>query len=183
LPHGLWPSGDGTRMYVGIENENAVAAIDTLENKVVVTIPIGQAPQGVTYVPNAVPHGDGMANLEPVGDAAKSVPIRLASQDGNPATEVALFDQGLVQIVQAAVTGLPPGQEFVLALADNPKGTGQLEPLAGFKTNPAGVQVVNTIGPIRQVTQKEGPTPRRYLVIARGTPAQPGEPVQVQVQD
>ena len=35
LPHGLWPSGDGTRMYVGLENADAAAAIDTLENKVV----------------------------------------------------------------------------------------------------------------------------------------------------
>ena len=38
LPHGLWPSGDGTRMYVGLENADAAAAIDTLENKVVAMI-------------------------------------------------------------------------------------------------------------------------------------------------
>ena len=59
LPHGIWPSGDGTRIYVGLENADAAAAIDTLENKVIATIPIGQAPQGVAYVPNAVPQGDG----------------------------------------------------------------------------------------------------------------------------
>src|SRR5438270_1466596 len=29
LPHGIWPSGDGTRVYVGIENGDAVPAIDT----------------------------------------------------------------------------------------------------------------------------------------------------------
>jgi len=57
-----------------------------------------------------------------------------------------------------------------------------LEPLAGFMTNPAGAAIVNTIGPIRQVTQSAGATPKRYLVIAVGTPAQPGEPVQVQMQ-
>ncbi|TXD54114.1 YncE family protein, partial [Ralstonia sp. TCR112] len=54
LPHGLWPSGDGTRIYVGLENDDALAVIDTLTNKVVSTIPIGQAPQALTYVPNAV---------------------------------------------------------------------------------------------------------------------------------
>src|SRR2546425_2262100 len=43
LPHGLWPSGDGTRLYIGLENGDAVAAIDTLENKVVANVPIGQA--------------------------------------------------------------------------------------------------------------------------------------------
>ena len=58
-----------------------------------------------------------------------------------------------------------------------------MEPLAGFVTNPAGAAIVNTIGPIRQVTQSTGTTPKRYLVIAAGTPAQLGEPVQVQAQE
>ena len=41
LPHGIWPSGDGTRVYVGLENADALTAIDTLTNTVVATIPIG----------------------------------------------------------------------------------------------------------------------------------------------
>jgi YVTN family beta-propeller protein len=28
LPHGIWPSGDGSRVYVGLENEDRVAAIE-----------------------------------------------------------------------------------------------------------------------------------------------------------
>jgi DNA-binding beta-propeller fold protein YncE len=27
LPHGIWPSGDGTRVYVGLENEDKIAAV------------------------------------------------------------------------------------------------------------------------------------------------------------
>jgi YVTN family beta-propeller protein len=182
LPHGIWPSGDGTRMYVGLENADAAAAIDTLENKVIATIALGQAPQGVAYVSNAVPQGDGMQSLQPLGAAAKSVQLTLAGLDAKPATQVTLFDQGIVQILQAAVTGLPPKQPFVLALSDDPKGTGRLETLAGFMTNPAGAAIVNTVGPIRQVMQGDGAAPKRYLVIATGTPAQPGELVQVQTQ-
>jgi YVTN family beta-propeller protein len=182
LPHGIWPSGDGTRMYVGLENADAAAAIDTLENKVIATIPLGQAPQGVAYVPNAVPQGDGIQGLQPLGAAAKSVQLTLAGQDAKPATQVTLFDQGIVQVLQAAVTGLPPEQPFVLALSDEPKGTGRLETLAGFMSNPAGAAIVNTVGPIRQVMQGDGTAPKRYLVIAPGTPTQPGEPVQVQMQ-
>ena len=182
LPHGIWPSGDGTRMYVGLENADAAAAIDTLANKVVATIPIGQAPQGVAYVPNAVPQGEGMQNLQPLGVAAKSVQLTLVGQDAKPATQVSLFDQGVVQVLQAAVTGLSPKQPYVLALSDDAKGTGRLETLAGFMTNPAGVAIVNTIGPIRQVIQGDANSPKRYLVIAPGTPAQPGQPVQVQAQ-
>jgi hypothetical protein len=47
-------------------------------------------------------------------------------------------------------------------------------------TNPAGAAVVNAVGPIRQVVQPgTDPTPRRYLVIAAGTAASIGAPVQV----
>lgn len=59
LPHGLWPSGDGSRLYVGLENADAVAVIDTASNRVIATIPIGQGPQGVAYVPRAVTQGAG----------------------------------------------------------------------------------------------------------------------------
>jgi YVTN family beta-propeller protein len=181
LPHGLWPSGDGTRMYVGLENADAAAAIDTLENKVIATIALGQAPQGVAYVPNAVPQGDGMQNLQPLGAAATTVQLALAAQEAKPMTHVTLFDQGLVQVLQAAITGLPPKQPFVLALSDDPKGTGHLEPLAGFMSNPAGAQIVNTIGPIRQVVQGGGAAQKRYLVVASGTPTLVGDIVQVQI--
>jgi YVTN family beta-propeller protein len=176
LPHGLWPSGDGTRIYVGLENADSAAAIDTLENEVIDTIGIGQAPQGVAYIPNAVPQGDGRQSLQPLGVAAERVQLTLAGKDPKSVTHVTLFDQGLVQVLQAAVTGLAPKRPFVLALSDDPKGVGRLEPLAGFMTNPAGAAIVNTIGPIRQVTQSTGATPKRYLVIVAGTPEHPGEP-------
>ena len=43
LPHGIWPSGDGKLAYVGLENGDRLIAIDTLNNKVVSSSPIGQA--------------------------------------------------------------------------------------------------------------------------------------------
>jgi hypothetical protein len=124
-----------------------------------------------------------MQNLQSLGVAAKSVQLTLADKDGKPATRVTLFDQGVVQILQAAVTGLPPKQPFVLALSDNSNGSGHLEPLAGFMTNPAGAAIVNAVGPIRQVTQGDDVARRRYLVIAAGTPTEPAELVQIQRGD
>ena len=62
LPHGIWPSGDGTRVYVGLENEDRIAAIDTLTNKVIATSPIGQAAQAVVYVPDAIPMASATGN-------------------------------------------------------------------------------------------------------------------------
>jgi len=181
LPHGLWPSGDGTRIYVGLENADAAAAIDTLANKVIATIPVGQAPQGVAYVPAAVPSGEGLDHLQPSGVAAQSVQLRLSPPGGNPTTQVTLFDQGLVQVLQAAVTGLEAKQPYVLALAPRPDGGGKLEPIATFMTNPAGAAIVNTVGPIRQVVELSTPESRRYLVIAPGPPEHPGQAVQVQM--
>jgi YVTN family beta-propeller protein len=188
LPHGVWPSGDGTRVYVGLENEDRLAAIDAITNRVIATVPIGQAAQAINYVPNAVPDGDGKQGLQPLGVAGEAAHLALvapsdAKERGarTPPTSVSLFDQGLLQVLQASVTGLGPKQPYVLALSQRPDGRGPLEPLAAFTTNPAGSAVVNAIGPIRQVVRGEADGERRYLVIVAGTAAQPGAVVQVQV--
>src|ERR1700758_2765146 len=117
LPHGVWPSGDGTRIYVGLENNDALTAIDTATNKVVANIPIGQAPQAIAYVPNAAPEGAGTDNLQPLGLAGQTAHLTLASsgKSGAP-TSVSLFDQGLIQVLQASVTALEPKKPYVLAL-------------------------------------------------------------------
>jgi YVTN family beta-propeller protein len=190
LPHGVWPSGDGKRVYIGIENGDSLTAIDTLTNKVVADVPIGQAPQAVTYVPNAVPEGSGAEGLQPLGVAGEAAHLALAppkeasAAGGSTAsapTSVSLFDQGLLQVLQASATGLQPKQPYLLALADQPDGSGTLQPLASFMTNPAGAAIVNAIGPIRQIVEVKASTMRRYLVIASGSAAHPGSIVQVQV--
>jgi YVTN family beta-propeller protein len=186
LPHGIWPSGDGTRVYVGLENADQMAAIDTLTNRVIATIPIGQAAQAVVYVPNAVSSGDGTQGLQPLGVAAKATQLTLVavsqngSTRGRSPTSVSLFDQGLVQVLEAAVTGLLPKESYVLALSSRPDGSGTLQPLSSFKTNAAGAQVVNAIGPIRQLVRGEHASVRRYIVIVSGTPGHIGSLVQVQ---
>jgi YVTN family beta-propeller protein len=187
LPHGIWPSGDGTRVYVGLENDDGLTAIDTLANKIVATVPIGQAAQAVTYVPNAVPAGDGTQGLQPLGLAGRAAHLTLSppgrgrTTHETAPTSISLFDQGLIQVLQASVTGLEPAHPYVLALSLNPDGDGVLEPLAAFATNPAGSAIVNALGPIRQIVQGEDKVQRRYLVIVPGTADQLGAPVQVQV--
>ncbi len=185
LPHGIWPSGDGTRVYVGQENADQLAAIDTLSNTVIANVPIGQAAQAVNYVPNAVPSGDGMQNLQPLGVAGQAAHLLMAPPGaaGAPPTSVSLFDQGLTQVLQASATGLQPKSPYVLALAGQPDGGGVLEPLSAFMTNPAGSAIVNAVGPIRQIVQGGDAGPRRYLAILPGTPDQLGKPVQLQVID
>jgi YVTN family beta-propeller protein len=190
LPHGIWPSGDGTRIYVGLENDDSLVAIDTLTNTVNATIPIGQAPQAINYVPNAVTKGDGMQGLQPLGMAGNATHLSLipvvvngsrATMVEKAPTSVTLFDQGLQQVLQASVTGLEPQRSYVLALSHRPDGGGKLEPLAAFTTNPAGSSIVNALGPIRQIVRAaDDVVEQRYLVIAPGTPEHYGTPVQVQ---
>ncbi len=187
LPHGVWPSGDGTRMYVGLENDDGLVVIDTATNEVVAEVGIGQAPQALNYVSNAVPQGDGLSGLQPLGVAGQAAHLTLVPAPGGKPestraapTSVALFDQGLLQVLEASATGLMPGRPYVLALADHADGSGVLQPLASFMTNPAGSAIVNAIGPIRQIVQDAKSDTRRYLVIAPQESGRPGVPVQIQ---
>jgi YVTN family beta-propeller protein len=190
LPHGIWPSGDGTRMFVGLENADALTAIDTATNKVIATSPIGQAPQAIVYVPNAVPEGDGKQGLQQLGVAGQTTHLALLPLTGGKSgtdvekapTSVSLFDQGLTQVLQASVTGLQPKQPYVLALSQHANGKGKLEPLSAFMTNPAGSAIVNAVGPIRQIVRPGSDAPRRYLVIVSGSAAELGQPVQIQAE-
>jgi YVTN family beta-propeller protein len=208
LPHGIWPSGDGSRVYVGEELDDKLIAIDTLTNSVIASVPIGQAAQAVVYVPDAVPERTGaeMGNsamsaagasapmaavnegLQPLGVAGQAAHFTMAPPGpSSPAaakapTSVSLYDQGLVQVLEASVTGLEPKRPYVLALSEHADGSGKLEWLEDFMTNPAGAAIVNSAGPIRQIVQGGDDAPRRYLVIAPGSAGEMGEPVQVQAE-
>jgi YVTN family beta-propeller protein len=189
LPHGIWPSGDGTRVYVGIENGDAVTAIDSATNRVIATIPIGQAAQALVYVPQAAPTATaGSESLQPLGLAGSAVHLALQAPGrgqvpgSETATTVSLFDQGLTQVLQAAVVGLEPTKPYLLALTSKPDGTGEIEPLAQFMTNPAGAAIVNAVGPIRQIVDPatQARDERGYLAVMTVENGKPGRPVQLQ---
>jgi len=186
LPHGIWPSGDGSRMYVGLENDDRMEVIDTASNKAIASIPIGQAPQAVVYVPNAAqPGASGADGLQPLGTAAQASHLSLVSAGQRdhattrPVTSVTLFDQGLVQVLEAAVTGLSPNNNYVLGLARGTDGSGPFEALADFKSNAAGAAIVNSIGPIRQIVEPQAKASRRYLVIRAGSANAPRQLIQI----
>ncbi len=180
LPHGLRPSGDGSRIAVGLENANAVTIIDTASNTVIATIPSGQAPQGMVYIPNAVPEGDGPGNLAPLGSLGNAAHLTLGAP-GSPAvlSTVTVNNQGLVDLIQVAATGLEPKHAYVLATALEADGSGPLTSIAKFMSNPAGAAIVDAMGALRAPLAGAGDAPRHYLVIAPETDGQPAKPVQV----
>lgn len=173
LPHGLWPSGDGSRVYVALENGEMAAAVDTLTNKVVANIAIGQTTQALVYVPNAVPSGTGAENLVPLGQAGQTALLRL--QAGGTAlpdaqASVAVNSLGLLDLVQIAAEGLAPKAQYQVYLAESGHAPfGKLEPLAVLKTNPDGAGIVQAIGPLKTLTGAPGASAgvpsQRFLIV------------------
>jgi YVTN family beta-propeller protein len=173
LPHGIWPSGDGTRIYVALENGNHAVAIDTLTNKVIANIPVGQTTQALVYVPGAVPSGDGTDNLVPLGEAANTEHIRLeAAGTVLPAAEAsaAVNSLGLLDLLEIAAKGLDSGAQYRVYLAQsNDPPYGNLEPIAIFKANPDGAGIVQALGSLKALVRSgaaiDGTLPRRFLII------------------
>src|SRR5882672_6026683 len=171
LPHGIWPSGDGSRVYVALENGEHCVAIDTVTNKVIANIPIGQTTQALVYVPNAVPNGPGTENLIPLGAAANTA--RLHLEAGGTAlpdahASVAVNSLGLLDLVQIAAKGLAPKESYQVYLAEsNQSPFGKLEPLALLKTNPDGGGIVQAIGPLKVLAGNDAnsPAPQRFLIV------------------
>jgi hypothetical protein len=124
-----------------------------------------------------------MAGMEkaPQGDHLSLVSVGQRDHAAMPPlTSVTLFDQGLVQVLEAAVTGLSPKVDYVLGLARNADGSGAIEALADFKSNAAGAAIVNSIGPIRQIVEPQAKSTQRYLVIRAGSATAPRQLIQVQ---
>ena len=172
LPHGIWPAGDGSRVYVALENGEHCVAIDTLTNKVITEIPIGQTTQALVYVPNAVPNGGGAENLMPLGLAANTARLHLQAvgpELPNAQASVAVNSIGLLDLVQIAAAGLSPKSQYQVYLTDsNQEPFGKLEPLAVLKTNPDGAGAVQAIGPLKTLANDDphAAAPRRFLIVA-----------------
>ncbi|WP_164836260.1 DUF305 domain-containing protein [Actinacidiphila soli] len=185
LPHGIWVSGDGTRVYVGLENQDAAIAIDTLKNKVIATIPIGQQPQQLIYVPQAVPSGTGTANLQPLGVAGHAGHLTLSAPEGSRRrahATVSVNALGALDLLQVAATGLDPGKNYTLWLTENRTAPfGHKAALTMFTANASGAQVGQAIGLLRQVLTPPKPAKsaarQRFLII---TPAGSNVPVAIQ---
>jgi len=149
LPHGIWGSGDGGRVYVGLENGDSVQAIDTATNRCVATIPVGQLPQALVYVPNAVASDKGTANLKPLGLTEQALHLELTPPPGaNSAAHasVAINSLGPIDNLQIAATGLQPGNKYKLVLV----GSAEPQELVTFTTGIGGAAIAQALGPLKR---------------------------------
>jgi YVTN family beta-propeller protein len=173
LPHGIWLSGDGSRVYVALENGEMAVAIDTVTNKVIANISIGQTTQALVYVPNAVPSGDGAENLTPLGLAGNTARLHLEAASAalpDAQASVAVNSLGLLDLVQIAAAGLTPRAQYQVYLAESSRAPfGKLEPLAVLRINPDGAGAVQAIGPLKTLAPSDsgstGTPSRRFLIV------------------
>lgn len=197
LPHGLWVSDDGSRIYVGLENEDAVAVIDASQQKVVATIKTGQMPQAVVFVSNAAPD-ERADNLVPLERAFENIELNFAApknstkisrkiadnKNGIPQGYGVIRPLGLQESLEATFFGLPPEQEFQLALINSTPGSSKkvITPLALVKSNKQGRATAQALGPLRQIAFGETINDTQYksngrLVLRQITEGQPREVV------
>jgi YVTN family beta-propeller protein len=178
LPHGIWSSDDGSRVYVGLENGDAVDVIDSASNKVIARAPAGQAPQALVYVSNAVTHGDGTANLS---TRANSEPINIALKPaaGEAKGFIVARNLGVVDALEVSLFKLKPKTVYSVYV------TGQAGPVASFTTNPMGMANGTAIGPMRDVSATlagKSVSASRVLVMEGDAPADPQKAVLTGIQ-
>jgi len=149
LPHGVWGSDDGSKVYVGLENGDSVQAIDTLKNEVIATIPIGQLPQALVYVSHAVSSESGTANLKPLGPATEALHLELVPPADKPSAahaSVSVNSLGAIDNLQIAATGLTPGKKYKLVLS----GGAVPQDLVTMMGGVGGVAIAQTLGPLKR---------------------------------
>jgi YVTN family beta-propeller protein len=178
-PHGVWASGDGSKVYVGLQEGDGVDVIDTRTNTRIAEIPMGQSPQALVYVPNAVPSGAGTTNLVPLtattSRPATAIVLVPLTGSGTGRATVWIRSLGPVDGVDVNASALAPSTTYTLFL----RGQGTTEPvmswpLATVVTDPTGAAtLVEAVAPTPLPADLAGPYTRTrpYLVLVRGTAA------------
>jgi len=171
LPHGIWTSDDGSRVYVGLENGDALDVIDTAANKVVARVPVGQAPQALAFVSNAVPEGKGDTNLiQRVNADPTNIALKAVKADGRGFA--VLRNLGVVDALEVNMFKLKPDTVYNVYL------NGVAAPAASFKTDPAGKAAGTMIAPLRQPAKPDAasaPVKNSIIVMEGDAPVDPAK--------
>ena len=161
LPHGIWSSGDGSRVYVGLENGDAVQAIDALTNTIIATIPVGQLPQALVYVPGTPASPNATKNLTSLNTQGGAAHVDLvpATSDSKAHANVVINPLGLIDHLQVAVSGLDPGKKYRLVLL----GKNGTQDLVTLSAGPGGAAIAQALGPLKQAVHGSPTSPAMRL--------------------
>jgi YVTN family beta-propeller protein len=133
--HGIWPSPDGSRLYVALQNSDAVDVIDTVTDAVIHTIRVGQDPMALVYVAGAVPNGDGRRGLTRQGldRPIENLTVQVRGVPGRAMLTVRKLD-GIDELVLNA-RGLPVNRTFTV---EGTRPDGNTTPLFSIRANARG---------------------------------------------
>ena len=148
LPHGIWGSGDGRTVYVGLENGDGVQAINALTNKVIATISVGQLPQALVYVPGIPTSPEDTKNLKPLTalDDAAHLELVPVTRGSTAHASVSINSLGLIDNLQIAATGLEPGEKYRLVLV----GSNDTQDLVKLSAGIGGAAIAQALGPLKR---------------------------------
>lgn len=133
-PHGLWPSPDNTRLYVVFENSDSMDVIDTDTNQIITTLSIGQQPQTVVYVANAVPTGEGRNNLSQQG-LNKRIVNQAAEVEGEGGmAQATIRELETLDMIEISAEEFPANAAFTVFLANDTMTV----PVVNFQTDAQG---------------------------------------------
>jgi len=134
-----------------------MAVIDTLTNRVVTTLQIGEGTQALVYVANAVPQGDGMTNLtrQSLGLRAQKaklvVPAKpfpfLKAAFPTAMGSIVTTQLGLLDEMDVTLEGLPVGSHYAVFLTETPTPPfGAVQYVADVAIGPEGKGMVTAQG-------------------------------------
>jgi YVTN family beta-propeller protein len=185
LPHGIWTSGDGTRVYIGLENADAVDVIDTIKQKQIARIPVGYMPQALVYIPNAVPSGEGRENLTlPTQMLTHNIAFTAdKSSHGKMMGNLTIRDLAGISGLDLLVLGLKPKQEYGLYLIGANKSP---EIITALQTDGKGNGMGQATGTfwekLKPLTHSETVKDRQLVIAPRNTDNPIDEAVLVMVK-
>ncbi|WP_269854812.1 YncE family protein [Streptomyces sp. RPT161] len=120
--HGIWPSPDNTRMYVALQNSDAVDVIDTRTMSVITTLPVGQSPMALVYVARSAP-ATTTQNLgrQGLGMRTEHLPVQAPGTSGKGTALIRALP-GIDEVTIGA-TGLPPNRTFTAYAVEGSRRT------------------------------------------------------------
>jgi YVTN family beta-propeller protein len=137
------------------------------DHKIIATIPVGQLPQALVYVPNATTDDTGNANLKPLGPATAALHVELIPPPSSPSAahaSVSINSLGLIDNLQIAATGLEPGKKYRLMLVESGEPTALVVLNAGI----GGVSIAQTLGPLKKIVTGSTTAPAMKLEVRSG---------------
>ncbi|OCA03559.1 YncE family protein [Akkermansia glycaniphila] len=119
LPHGLWPSPDGRRLYVGLEYSDMVQVINLENMTVSASIKIGQSPQALVYAQNAVNSPRDSNNLSNPRDPLTAQVIVLKPINAEDAAfgQLSVRQIGRTKLIEQLFLKLKPDTSYTLAFS------------------------------------------------------------------